>query len=210
MPEQPPPTYPEYAGLLADAEESVRRDGMFIDPAKLHRYQLLRRPFDWCRSILGHDRAPSVVEMHLILLADERGIDPPLPAWLAERRAAQKAKADAEKAEYDARIRARSDAWAALAAALPVSVTLAYNYSGPNHYETYAQGAVHIILLEELRVGRLHRVADWALCTTNSAARHQHFPWPDTNGEHGWPTCRACVRQACRITGLEAPALMAD
>ena len=77
----PPPTYPEYAQLLADAEAAVQADGGMVDSRKLYRVQRLRRSWEWKVAVLGRDGTGTrtLLEMHLLLLADERDLDPPLP-----------------------------------------------------------------------------------------------------------------------------------
>lgn len=201
------PDYPEYADLRAAAELSVRADGGFVDPAKLGREQNLGRGHDWRISVLGHSSRTTLVELHMLLIADERGIEPPLPEWLAAHRAERQAKRDAEQAAYAAQIAALEAEWAALWKALPVPVTVAYNYSGPNHYETWTQGAVHILVSEDLNVGRLHRPKRSALCSVPSNRGHQDFAH-DISDNDRCPSCKACIRTACRLTGLEAPTLL--
>lgn len=203
-----PPAYPEYADLHTQAAASVAADGHFVDPAKLHRWQNLHRDSDWTISVIGHNRPPSLVEMHMLLLADDRNLQPPLPQWLADRRAEQRRQAAAQQAAYQARMTALEDEWTALWKALPVPITVAYNYSGPNHLETWTQGAVHIILGEELHVGRLHRVAGWALCTVSSNVKHQDFGGGGVPPESRWPTCKACLRTASRLTGRDVSTLL--
>jgi hypothetical protein len=200
--------YPGYEELQAAAEASIRADGGFVDPAKLRRFEELRRPYDWRVAVLGHDPGlrPSLLDLHMLLIADERDLDPPRPAWLVEQREREAAEREAAKQRRAAVEDARWAEWAALRQAFPVPVAVAYNYSGGHHYAGWSQGARHVIALEELSAGRLHRAARSALCTVPSRQRHQDFPDLDTP-DADYPTCRACIRTMCRITGVSAPTL---
>lgn len=199
--------YPEYESLTARAAASVRADGGLVDPAKLRKVERLARPQDWRLAVLGHADRPSLIEMHLLLLADEAGVNPPLPADIIEQRAVIEARRRADNDAAATRRRTISAEWSALVKALPVPVGVAYNYSGPNHLENWTQGADHVILRADLTAGRLHRKAGQALCTTPSTDGHQLFDEPDEPDQRT-PTCKACIRIACRVAGLTAPTMI--
>lgn len=207
-PQFEPPDYPEYGQLLAEAQAADRRDGHFIDPAKWRDFESLPRSSDWLIAVIGHadTRAMSKVEMHLALIAHRRGIDPPLPQWLIDKRAAQRAEEDAKSAARRERQRLLNTEWEALKAALPVDVVAAYNYSGPRHEEYYQSGADHILLRGDLSAGRLVRRAGDALCTTPTSSRHQIFIDPDD--ENSLPSCKTCLRTANRLTKVDTPTLL--
>lgn len=101
-PEHPAPTYPEYAQLFADATAAKEADGRFIDPSKLRRLLGLNRSWDWKTSVLGYagDGTATILDMYLLLLADDRDLNPPLPQWLVDRRAADAAADAAKQAAY--------------------------------------------------------------------------------------------------------------
>lgn len=199
-----------YAQLMEAARGSVAADGGFIDPAKWRAYKSLRRAPDWYVAVLGHARRHTDLDLHALLIADRLDLDPPLPAWLAERRAAEAtARADADAAR--AALRERLDEeWTRLREALPVPAGCYYNYSGPNHVEGFEQGAVHIVLAADLTAGRLTRARGDALCTTPSTRRHQHFALDGgQDAATRRPTCKACITTACRLTGATASTLLA-
>jgi len=202
-----PPSYPEYADLHARATASAAADGWFVDPVKFRRWQSLHRGHDWTISVLGHNQQHSLVEIHMLLIADDWNLQPPLPRWLTEQRAEQQRREAARRAANDARIAALRGEWTSLWTALPVPVTVAYNYSGPNHREGWCQGAAHILAAADLRAGRLHRVAGSALCTVSSNAKHQDFA-DGQPPEDRWPTCKACLRTASRLTGCDVSTLL--
>lgn len=200
--------YPQFEGLLALATESVRRDGGFVDPVKIHMWQRLPRHSDWATSVLGDIDGNGLVGMHMLLLAAGQGIDPPLPAWLARRREEQAAVRRREEEAYYARVGQQFEAWASLWRRLPVYVGVAYNYSGPHHYETYTSGAVHIIVCADFTHGRVVRRKGQALCTTASVARHQLFADFGDHPAGRVATCKACLRLAARVVGVPVPAVL--
>lgn len=203
------PAYPEYAQLLADAQASVRADGRLVDKAKLYAYGNIGKGKDWQVSIIGHSNNPTLTEMHMLLLAAERGLTPPLPQWLADIRAAQTAKRAGEEDTYRAWVKARTDEWEQLEAALPAPVVLAYNYSGGNHYATFTQGADHIIVTQDVAVGRWKRSEGEAFCTTDSNAHQQEFVWSkDRKDDFRLPTCKNCLRRAAKLTGRDVTVLL--
>jgi hypothetical protein len=204
------PTYPEYAGLRAMAEESVRLDNRFVDPVKMRMLERIGRGGDWRLSVLGHGAQRTLLDLHMLLLAHGQDIVPPPPKWLADIRAAQAAAEAAREEARQARLAALAGEWDALWKALPVPVTVAYNYSGPNHLEGWCQGAVHILVAEGLRAGRLHRAVGDALCTTPSSGKHQLFDGGSVPPDQRWPTCKTCLRAAARLTGLTADVLLSQ
>lgn len=200
------PGYPEYVELRAAAEAAADQDGRFVDPRKLLRLEQLPRSTDWRTAVIGHTGRPDLVEMHALLIAHEWNLDPPLPGWLTFRRAAEAARREAERAAAEAHRAALRQEWRSLHTAFMdrfgAVLQVAYNYSGPHHYELHTSGADHIILTADLAAGRLVRKAGWALCTTPSSRRRQSFDSPDP-ADQRWPTCRACIRALCRL--LERP-----
>ncbi len=199
-PARPEPDYPEYAGLRALAEESVRRDGDFVDPVKLRMRESSRRDRDWAISVVGDGRR-GLVELHMLLLAEGQDINPPLPGWLAEARAAAAEKNRAEEQAWQDRLRALEDAWRAIYEKLGFAVGVAYNYSGPHHYETYTSGAVHILTWVDLNRGRLVRPVGAPLCWTPSRAGHLEFADRGDPADRRVPTCKACIRSAAKLAG---------
>lgn len=200
--------YPEYEGLLVLAAESLRRDGSFIDPVKWRMMQAVPRNTDWALSVLRTYRRGDPLALHMLLLAHGQDIDPPLPDWLAEVREKQAAARRREEEAAAARARALDEAWASIWKALPQQVGVAYNYSGPGHYETYSSGADHIILSEDLVFGRMKRVKGWAMCTTPSSARHQSFDLKPDHPTKRRATCKACLRAAAKVAGVELPEIL--
>jgi hypothetical protein len=200
--------YPEYEGLRALATESLRLDHRFIDPVKFRMYEGLRRDRDWRLSVLADDRSKGELRMHVLLLAAGQDIDPPMPVWLAEQRAQEEAARRDREEKAAGRVRALDAAWDSIWKALPQQIGVAYNYSGGMHYESYQSGAVHIILTEPLTIGRAQRVKGWAMCTTPSSVRHQYFADGGDPPTERRATCKACLRTAATVAGVEFPEIL--
>lgn len=194
-PVRPEPTYPEYAGLRAMAEESVRLDGGFVDPAKLRMAQGLGGgPWQIC--VLGHDRSrPTVLEMHMLLLARGQDLRPPEPQWYvdaladgrrrrAERAAEEKARDDRYQAVWD---EARKDC--------QVEVEVWRNgHARPHHGYNHHLG--HVVPRVDARSGdsRRHR-AGRALCESERRA----MPLDLSGGQGGPATCVSCLSYTPKI-----------
>jgi hypothetical protein len=198
------------ATRLADDEVArLRRQAgtanlSFVDPAQLlrvERFLVGRRA--WAAAILGKPfslRAMTNREVVLLDLASQAEPEPPEP----DQPPAPRESGYQPSARYRAELARQETAqrqWRQLAEALPVAVSVAYNYSGPHHYEFHVSGANHIIMREHLGAGRLQRDAGKALCETPSRSRHLLFCHRDAP-EDRVPTCKACLRIAYRITGL--------
>lgn len=184
-------------------DRAARNVGSFIDPAQLSRVQRFvagRR--DWASAILGKPfslRAMTTRELVLLdLAANAEPAPPEQPRPPAPQEPGYQPTA-ADRAAAD-RNEGAACAWARLVEMLPVRVSVAYNYSGPHHYELHVSGAEHIIVREPLHAGRLHRVADRSLCWTPSRAKHLLFAHLDDPADRNRvPTCKACLRIANRI-----------
>lgn len=198
----------QIAALVEQARAIPFATGSIVDPVRLRHLQGWWRHelTEWAEALLGrpipHVWRLSWFELVVLDLAHDAEPSPPPPPTLTARRAIQQAADDERHRQDAAAARAVRDEWLALVTALPVVVAVAYNYSGPHHYESYQSGAVHIILREPLRIGRLSRDAQHALCETPSRARHLEFVHDgyDDPAER-CPTCQACLRTAYRITG---------
>jgi hypothetical protein len=127
-------------------------------------------------------------------------------------RAHLEALADAQRAEWDRQARERAeegraaaqaewDGWVALRGRLPVPVVVEHNWTA-RHLDGYEQGADHIVVLEPLHVGRLHREAAHPLCWTPSRAHQlRHVGHAFSDDERRVPDCKACLRHAGRLAG---------
>lgn len=201
-PERPAPTYPEYENLRADAEASVAADGHFVDPVKLRRVQDLRRSWEWRVSVLGHDdEHRTLLDMHMLLLADQRDLDPPVPQWLVEARAeGERRDAEKRKARQD-----REDAdmavWEKALAQAQVELAVLRNGTArPRHGLMHNLG--HAVPKVDAVSGRSRRHrAGRALCETETRAK----PLDLTGGEGGAVTCTSCLNYTPKIRPADTP-----
>ncbi|MGW4528877.1 hypothetical protein [Amycolatopsis sp. NPDC004378] len=208
----PPATRLTDSQLATLREQAARTSSSFVDPAQLTRVErFVAGRHDWASAILGKPfilRAMTNRELVLLDLAAAAEPAPPEPPrppapWEPGYQPTNADRAATARGEAAAR------AWAQLAKALPVPVSVAYNYSGPHHYEFHVSGAEHIIVREQLHAGRLHRDADRSLCWTPSRARHLLFANLDDPADRvRVPSCKACLRTAYRITGLDPDDLL--
>lgn len=188
---------------LAELRARARREaGPFVDPRLLPGLQAktARAYPEWVSAILGrqvHDvRRVSWAELVLLGMASDAEPEPPVPARVLAARE-QIAIEERQRAGW---LEEKRREWATLRASLPVKVSVAYNYSGPHHYEFHLSGANHIILREPLLVGRLRRDAHRSLCWTPSRAKHLLFAHIDDPADRARvPNCKACLRVAVRI-----------
>ncbi|HEX6359492.1 hypothetical protein [Actinophytocola sp.] len=195
------------ATRLSDAQldelrvRARRVAGSLVDPAQLTRVtRFVAGRHAWAGAVLGKPfnlHRLTNAELVLLDLAAQAEPEPPVeprpPApWEEGYQPSERELAVAARAQ------ARAKEWDRVRAALPVPVTVLYNYSGPHHYEFHVSGADHIIVREALDAGRLQRAADQSLCWTPSRARHLSFDRVSPESDRV-PTCKACLRFAYRL-----------
>ncbi len=199
--DMPRPTYPEYEQLRAAAAAAAQRP---VSPASIpvKRALITRRGFDWCLAVVGRPchglGSISCVDAELLVLADAADIDPPLPQWVVDERAAAARVADERAAERKARDDADQAAWDATRAGLTVEVQVLRNgHARPRH--GYAHHLGHVVPKVDAESGpdrrpRRHR-AGRALCESERRAR----PLDLSGGEGGAATCVACLAYTPKI-----------
>jgi hypothetical protein len=198
---------------LAELRDRARRvAGSFVDPAQLTRVAgFVAGRHAWASAVLGKPlniRALTNTELAMLDLAAEAEADPPAEPRSPAPWEAGYQPTNSELAKR-ARRRAQDEEWRRLAAALPVAVRIAYNYSGPHHYEGHVSGAEHIIVRAALDAGRLQRAADQSLCETPSRTRSLWFDvFDEARDPVRIPTCKACLRFAYRLAGLPPTELL--
>jgi hypothetical protein len=196
--------------------QADRSTSPFVDPAQLTRVsRFVTGRHAWATAILG---APFDLhrmtnrQMNLLDLAAQAEPEPPTPPRPPAPWEPGYVLSPAEQRDAD-RVAAADAEWARLQAAMPVPVSVAHNFSSRHHYEFYVQGADHIIVWAELRIGRLHRTARDSLCETPSRRRSLLFAnaelerdGQEHKGERTLPTCRTCLRIARHIADATAVA----
>ena len=196
QPERPAPTYPEYEKLLEDATAAAAADGRFVDPVKLRRVEDLRRDWDWKIAVLGREPVGrTVVEMHLLLLAHEQDLNPPLPQWLNDARAEAKAREEEKRAARKAADDADQSEWDAARKGCPVELTVRRTSQYRPH-RGFSHQLGHAIPAVDCRSGpkRRHR-AGRALCESETRTQ----PLVLAGGADGPATCRSCLDYTKKI-----------
>ncbi|MER5608320.1 hypothetical protein AB0F93_03690 [Micromonospora tulbaghiae] len=190
----PPPTYPEYADLLAQARRIAARP---VDPSSLPRKQELirERGYDWCFAVLGHScpglRYISCVDAELLVLADAAGIDPPLPQWLLDERA-ETERRNEEAAAWQEKLRQRDEeAWKTALAGCPIQVEVRENTNSRFRSGRGREALRHVVPTVDAVSGRRRRhPAGRALCETASRAKPLRLGDPTSDPA----TCVNCVK----------------
>lgn len=204
---------------LEQLRTQALRTGPFANPAHLRAVQEAHFYPEWATAVLGRPY-PGVRHLHareiaLLALALNAEPDRPLPAAVAERRAATERERQAKaRAAAEAAAAERAD-WDDLRARLPVPVFVAHNWT-LIHTGSYHVGKDHIVVDADLRAGRLYRPRWSALCET-AAPKKKRASYNGTNrdplrgldrhddGEDRIPTCRACLKVAERIAAPAGP-----
>lgn len=202
-PEHPAPTYPQYQQLRADAEAAVKAAGSFVDPIKLRKVMHLKRSWDWKTAVLGYvgDGTGTLLEMQLLLLADERDLDPPLPQWLVERRAADAHADEQRAAKRKARDDADQDAWEKVLAGCAVDVVVRRNGTARPR-NGYLHNLGHVVPTADAESGhgrqRRRHPAGRAVCESERRAR----PLDLSGGDGGPATCDRCLKWTPQLRPL--------
>jgi hypothetical protein len=189
----PQPAYPQYEQV----RERAQRGSRFVAPADLPRYGevMARRGTDWCTAVLGRPVQPTIrdlstVDARMLLIADELGLDPPLPdavlAWRqVDARRAQQREQRAAEGE-----RRRRERWEAARATSTVALEVRANAHGHRRGE---RGVLnHAVPLVDARSATRRHPSGRALCETPS--RSQPLSLTDPVDEPA--TCVRCLNHA--------------
>ena len=194
----PQVAYDGYDELRAAAR---RRTGGYGAPREIPLMSrvITRRGVDWCRSVLGKPfngdlQSIPYTDAHMLLIADERNLDPAIPAWLTEWKAQSAEDQRRRNEAREAALQRDRDRWAAALAACGVEVEVRPNVNG----RRYGRGAFgneplrHAIPLVDARSSKRRHPAGRALCEV----RHLR-----TFGEPtGQPaTCASCIKYTAEI-----------
>jgi hypothetical protein len=176
----PQPAYAEYPVLRDRAVASCPR---FVDPAAIagHRALIARRGVDWCTGVLGFPfpgygpGGISVLEMHLLVLADHAGLAPPLPEVVLRWRAEDAEVRAARLRKQQAAAARDTTTWQRARADCPVVVQVFAAASGRRTNHPVRETLRHVVPDRAAHSGppsrpRLHR-AGRPLCETPDRAR---------------------------------------
>ena len=188
--------------------EAAASASPFIDPALLREAEQVMHlaPADWLARVTGRPvpswRRMSNLELTVAvraIRADRAHLDALREAEQARwRRAAAESRHEAAAAAQ-----AERASWEALRARLPVPVTVQHNWTA-RHLDGYEQGADHVVVLNDLHVGRFHRAARQCLCETPSRANQLRHVGSAPDDATRVPDCKACLRHAENLAGPRA------
>lgn len=195
----PEPAYAEFEDVRAEAS---RRNTSFVSTREIERMEEVagRRGYDWCSAVLGRGfpgvaRVPGT-EAWMLIVADERGLEPPLPQRIVDsRREFDERRDDDRRRREEATEQARRQ-WDLAVASCPVQVTVHSNLKRVGRREL-----LHAVPGEPVRSKRGVHPAGRALC--------EHRRNPRTLGESiddGTATCQSCVRYVAEIRSMDSPA----
>lgn len=196
--DRPAPTYPEYEQLCADAAAALCADAGFPDPVKIRAVREIRRGFDWQLAVLGHGHPQTILETHMLLLADARDLQPPLPQWVVGERA--------ERARMDEQLAARrksfddqdEQAWQDVLAQCQVEVEVRRNGKVRARHG-YLHNLGHAVPAADAESGSASRprrhAAGRALCETEKRRK----PLDLSGGTGGPVTCDSCLKYAPQL-----------
>jgi hypothetical protein len=200
---EPEPTYPEYEDLLRTALQNVRGPIGGRTVAQMEDV-VQRRGRDWCTAVLGRpfpglSYVPTS-DGWLLLLADERGLDPALPERIVRERQAEDAQRQERAGAAAVKLEQEKRRWALIAAA--TSITFAVR---ENARHTGVGGSLrHVTAAVDLLSGRSRRhKAGAALCEMPGRTNPLHLGSPLENLP---PTCGRCIAYAGQVRALDAPA----
>ena len=165
--------YPEYAELREEAERTCPR---FVDPRGLLKDEEMRRRrgYDWCTAVLGRaysPRAITTVDAHMLKIADERNLDPPLPQSILDARAEAQRREQKRTEQRQAYKERDVAAWADALEQCDVPVHVRPNTRGrrtPGHADGFNDGPLrHAVPDVDAMSGRSRRhPVGRALCET--------------------------------------------
>lgn len=199
----PDPAYPEYANLITEAQRLARG---FVDPGVLATAVSVAttRGDRWCQAVLGHYfhgvHWLTYQQVHLLILADRAGVDPPDPQWILDHEQVIRDRDDRVSRSRELASNRDRDAWAAAAEQVTVALVVHTNTHvrtrrGVPHYLGHAVPTADVYTGTS-RV-RTHR-AGRALCETETRGKPLGLnpePAPD-----GTPvTCDRCLLWAPRV-----------
>lgn len=200
---EPEPTYPEYEELR---QEARGMDGGPIGGRTIARMEevVQRRGRDWCTAVLGRvfpglDRVPSR-DGRMLILADERGLEPALPDRIVQEHRAEKARHQERAAVAAAKLEQGNRRWALVTAATSITFTVREN----TRHSGVGGSLRHVTADVDLVSGRSRRhKAGMGLCETPDRTNPLHLG-KALNAVP--PTCTRCTAYAGQVRAVGAPA----
>lgn len=201
--QHPEPNYPEYT----EVREAARAEfGPFVSPKELDELTAVihSRCDDWYAAVLGKPvanpfRVP-VAEARMLIIADRRDLNPPLPQRIQRWRTEDAKRRAAEQQRRDQLAEAAWQRWAEALAQCAVEVEVRPNTRGGRREWRHDGPLRHVVALTDARSGRSrHHPAGRALCETPRRAKPLQLGEPVAHPA----TCRRCLEHATRIRPAE-------
>lgn len=189
-----------YDGYDELRQAARRRNGGFADPAgiPLTEEVIRHRGRDWCQSVIGKPmmdglRSISSTDADMLLVADERGLEPPMPAWLDQWKA-ESAETRRQDEARDAAQRRDRDRWDAALANCGVAVEVRPNVDGRRYNTVLNDGPLrHVVPLADARSSQRRHQAGRALCEASRTPRTLGEPTSEP------ATCQSCLKYTAEI-----------
>jgi hypothetical protein len=204
----PQVAYDGYDELRAAAR---RRNGGFADPSEIPRFHeiIARRGHDWCQSVIGKPmfgglESIPALDADMLLLADERDLNPPKPPWLVQWQAESEQARRAREERRTAALQRDADRWAEALAACGVPVEVRPNMHGRRYSSALDTAPLrHVVPAIDARSPKRRHPAGVPLCET--AGRHQPRQLGEPAGDPA--TCKQCLTYTAQLTpALRVPA----
>ncbi|MFN1193342.1 hypothetical protein ACK03K_34325 [[Kitasatospora] papulosa] len=195
----PEPEYPEYDQVRTEAE---RRSRGPLDPGALPVMEAVarRRGDDWCTGVIGRTFGGVAyvpcADAFMLLVADEMGLEPPVPQRIAESRRLFDEQRAQERARREERKEHERRRWELALSTCTVSVTVRANLNRGG-----SRALDHAVPDVPVRSSRGMHEAGRALCERKRNPRQLGEPIPD-----GVATCQNCVTYVAEIRPVDAPA----
>jgi hypothetical protein len=208
--DHPEVAYEGYGELRAAGK---RRNSGFANPADIPLMEAVirRRGRDWCQSVIGKPmfgglRSISGADADMLMVADERGFEPPMPAWLEQWKAESAATLQARDEIRTAALERDRQRWAAALAGCQVEVEVRPNANGRRLNSVLAGPLRHTVPLADARSKRRLHQAGRALCET--ADRWKPLVLGSPTEEPA--TCKSCVAYTAEIRPAAAAARLRE
>lgn len=202
----PQAAYPEYAEIREQARQKAR---LPADPREIPRMRQIawEHGGDWCSSVIGYPFTGlggiSATAAEMLVIAHERGLEPPLPAWLTrwkEEAAARQQLIDERREQGRARDREK---WGQALAAGQVDVEIRPNVHGRRYGASWDDGPLrHAVPSIDAVSPRRRHPAGRALCESGTRAQPLTLGSPVDEPA----TCVNCIRYTALIRPADASA----
>lgn len=199
----PQVAYDGYDELRAAARA---RNGGLADPREIPSFHEIihRRGHDWCQSVIGKPmfgglESIPATDADMLLLADERDLNPPKPAWLVQWQAESEQTRLAREERRQAGLQRDRERWAEALTTCEVPVEVRPNMHGRRYGSDLDTAPLrHVVPTVDARSPRRRHPAGKPLC--EAPGRHQPRQLGDPVDDPA--TCKQCIASAGQLTAV--------